>query len=60
MNRVFYDLLDDGVLVYLDDILIYSKDVESHKVLLEKVFSLLQKYKLFIKESKCSLFLSSV
>jgi hypothetical protein len=41
MNRVFFDLLDNGVLCYLDDLLIYSKSVEEHKVLLDKVFSLL-------------------
>ena len=34
MNRVFFDILDNGVLVYLDDILIYSKTVEEHKLLL--------------------------
>ena len=41
MNRVFFDYLDKGVLVYLDDILIYSKTVEEHKVLLQEVFGLL-------------------
>ena len=35
---VFWDLLDDCVLVYLDDILIFSKSVEDHKVALRKVF----------------------
>ena len=57
MNRVFFDLLDEGVLCYLDDLLIYSKTVKEHKVLLDKVFALLDKNKLFIKESKCHLFL---
>lgn len=28
MNHVFFDLLDEGVLCYLDDLLIYSKSVE--------------------------------
>jgi hypothetical protein len=60
MNAIFFDLLDNGVLCYLDDLLIYSKTVEEHRVLLDKVFSLLKKYKLFIKESKCHLFLKSV
>ena len=34
MNNVFMKLLDSGVLVYMDDILIYSKSVEEHKKLL--------------------------
>ncbi len=60
MNRVFFDLLDEGVLCYLDDLLIYSKTVKEHKILLDKVFALLNKNKLFIKESKCHLFLKRV
>ena len=38
MNNVFFELLDDTVIVYLDDILIYSKDVESHHKALHAVF----------------------
>lgn len=60
MNNVFFDLLDNGVLCYLDDLLLYTKDVESHKVLLDKVFSILAKNKLYIKSSKCHLFLKKV
>jgi Reverse transcriptase (RNA-dependent DNA polymerase) len=41
MNTIFFELLDLGVLVYLDDVLIYSKTVEEHKILLNKVFELL-------------------
>lgn len=41
MNRVFFELLDEGLLCYLDDLLIYSKTVEEHKVLLDRVFGLL-------------------
>lgn len=41
MNTIFFDLLDRGVLVYLDDVLIYSKTVEEHIELLDKVFTLL-------------------
>lgn len=60
MNHIFFDLLDNGVLCYLDDLLIYSKDVESHRVLLDKVFEILAKNRLYIKASKCHLFLQRV
>jgi hypothetical protein len=60
MNHVFFDLLDKGVVVYLDDVLIYSKDVASHRVLLDEVFGILKKYKLFLKDSKCHLYLEKV
>ena len=43
MNNIFFDLLDRGVLVYLDDILIYSKTIEEHVDLLDQVFALFQK-----------------
>ena len=39
MNNLFVDLLDNGVLVFLDDMLIYSTMVEEHFKLLEKVFA---------------------
>ena len=60
MNNIFFDLLDKGVLVYLDDVLVYSKTVEEHQVLLNQVFALFSKYKLYLKESKCSLFMERV
>ena len=60
MNKVFFELLDIGVLVYLDDVLLYSCNIEEHKELLIKVFSILNKNKLYVKKSKCSLFLESV
>ena len=60
MNTIFFEMLDLGVLVYLDDVLIYSKTVEEHIILLDKVFALLQKHKLYLKEKKCSLFLETI
>ena len=39
MNKVFFDLLDKCVLIYLDDILIFSKNVEQHKKDLQQVFN---------------------
>ena len=60
MNKILFDLLDKCVLVYLDDILIYSRDVPSHIRDLHSVFQILEKHKLHLKESKCALFLNSV
>ena len=60
MNNIFFELLDEGVVCYLDDLLVYSRSVEEHVVLLDCVFNLLRKHKLFLKESKCSLFLDCV
>jgi len=60
MNNIFFDLLDEGVVCYLDDLLVYSRSVEEHVVLLDRVFGLLAKHKLYLKESKCILFLDRV
>ena len=38
MNNLFADLVDKGVVVFLDDILIYSNSVEEHNRLLGIVF----------------------
>ena len=54
MNRLFADLLDQGVVIFLDDILIYSKDVTDHFRLLATVFGRLQKYEFFCKLKKSS------
>ena len=39
MNNLFADLLDLGVVVFLDDILLYSSTLEEHVALLDKVFA---------------------
>ena len=41
VDTIFFDLLDCGVIVYLDDILIYTKTVDEHVKLLNDVFELL-------------------
>ena len=41
MNNLFMDMLDKGVVIFLDDVLIYSTMVEEHFELLEKVFTCL-------------------
>ena len=54
INGLFVEMLDKRVLVFVDNILIYSKMVEEHFKLLEKVFSRLCKYELYCKLKKCS------
>ena len=44
MNNLFVDLLDRGVVVFLDDVLIYSDSLESHLELLAKVFERFRKF----------------
>jgi len=55
MNQVFHDFIAEGwVIVYLDDVLIFSKNEEEHKEHLRRVFQRLQEHKLYVKITKCS------
>ena len=54
MNNLFADMLDKGLIVFLDDMLIYSTMAEEYFELLEKVFACLRKYKFYCKLKKCS------
>jgi hypothetical protein len=53
MNGVFGEYLDKFVIVFLDDILIYSKSEDEHEKHLRMVFQVLRKHKLYAKLSKC-------
>ena len=53
MNDLLGDYLDKFVLVFLDDILIYSANLEDHLEHLRKTLSVLRKYRLYAKASKC-------
>ena len=44
MNTILGEFLDQGVVVYLDDILIYSKSLEDHKALIKQVLAGLERY----------------
>ncbi|CCO37613.1 Retrotransposable element Tf2 155 kDa protein type 1 [Rhizoctonia solani AG-1 IB] len=53
MNEVFQDLLDVTVIIYLDDILIFSQDPSEHEEHVKEVLRRLQRMQLFCKGSKC-------
>ena len=55
MNSLFRDHLDKFILVFIADILIYSKNVEKHKQHLKKIFEILRANMLYAKLSKCVL-----
>nr|GEU74860.1 putative reverse transcriptase domain-containing protein [Tanacetum cinerariifolium] len=60
MNRVCKAYLDKFVIVFIDNILIYSKNKKEHEGHLKLIFTLLKEEELFIKFSKCEFRLSKV
>ena len=54
MNNIFLDLLDICILVYLDDILIYSDTLEEHRRHIREVLLRLRNNKLYARSDKCS------
>jgi hypothetical protein len=53
MNDIFQEWFDDFMVVYIDDILIYSGSLEEHAEHLRKVFQSLKENKLYAKFEKC-------
>jgi cell fate regulator YaaT (PSP1 superfamily) len=60
MNSVFMTELDKFIVVFIDDILIYSKNEEEHAEHLWIVLQRLRDHKLYAKFSKCEFWLDSV
>ncbi|SJL06532.1 uncharacterized protein ARMOST_09873 [Armillaria ostoyae] len=54
MNDIFKDLISEGkVTIYLDDILIFTKDLDKHRRIVRRVLQKLRENKLFLKAEKC-------
>ena len=60
MNRVFRPYVDQFFMVFIDDILVYSKDRENHDTHLWVVLETLRKERLYAKLSKCEFWLREV
>nr|GFC12498.1 putative reverse transcriptase domain-containing protein [Tanacetum cinerariifolium] len=60
INRVCKPYLDKFVIVFIDDILIYSKDEKEHKEHLKSILKLLKKEELYAKFSKCEFWIPKV
>ena len=60
MNNVFNRYLDKFVLVFLDDILIYSKNEEEHEEHMRLVMKLIREHKLYAKRRKCDFYKKKV
>ncbi|GKD36900.1 putative nucleotidyltransferase, ribonuclease H [Tanacetum coccineum] len=60
MNRVSKPYLDKFVIVFIDDILIYSRDEKEHEEHLKTILELLKKEELYAKFSKCEFWIHTV
>ena len=60
MNRVCRPMLDRSVIVFIDDILVYSKTREDHEVHLREILETLRRERLYAKFSKCEFWLREV
>jgi hypothetical protein len=54
INRTLWGYIDDFCIVYLDDILIFSRDEEQHQQYLDLVLEQLRQFELYTNPSKCS------
>ena len=52
MDDLFHDMLDEGVVIYLDDILIYAENMADHQRLVKEVLKRLDKASLSINTMK--------
>ena len=60
MNKIFFELIGECVFIYIDDIVIFSKDINEHILHLRRVFKILKDNGLKINLEKCSFFKKEV
>ena len=60
MNRVFKEYLDQFVIVFVDDILVYSRSEDEHELYLQMVLDILREKRLYAKLKKCEFWLDRV
>jgi hypothetical protein len=60
MNKVFMEYLDRFVMVFIDDILVYSRSEEEHEEHLHLALQKLQEHRLYAKLSKCEFWMKQV
>jgi hypothetical protein len=60
MDKVFMEYLDKFIVVFVDDIWVYSKDEEEHKEHLCLVLQKVQDHRFYVKLSKCEFWLKQV
>jgi hypothetical protein len=60
MNKVFMEFFDKFVMVFIDDILVFSKTKEEHAEHLRLVLQKLREHKLYAKRSKCEFWLKEI
>jgi hypothetical protein len=60
MNKVFMEYLDKFVVVFIDDILVYSRSEEEHEEHLRLALQKLREYRLYAKLSKCGFWMKQV
>jgi hypothetical protein len=57
MNKVFMEYLDKFIVVFIDDVLVYSRNEEEHMEHLHLVLQILREHQLYPKLSKCEFWL---
>ena len=59
-NVIFREFIDDFLIIFMDDILIFSESVEEHQVHLDKLFERMKEYKIYAHPGKCEFFTAKV